>query len=274
VRRNIGKMSHTKLCCLYKLVIGADFTFFVFTNGMMILATILWLVYIGMGLGYIYVLVGLLLISIAFCFMHMAAWIDPGFIPRANEPCPEDQDELERSDGGKYCDTCRIWRPPRAKHCRFCDACVDQFDHHCPWIGTCVGGRNYRYFMYFLLGISVYSGYCFTTGIIYLIQCAKQLANDYNSKHTIVESWVDEFSSALYDNILATILTILAGFTFLSVVSLALYHFHLISVGETTNENIHQIYIEHRNQNDLGVTQNCNKVFCQSRLKSYIDGAY
>ncbi len=45
----------------------------------------------------------------------------------------------------RWCNYCEIYQPIRSKHCRDCGRCVRTHDHHCPWIGTCVGERNRKY---------------------------------------------------------------------------------------------------------------------------------
>ena len=38
----------------------------------------------------------------------------------------------------------------RSKHCEDCKKCVRRYDHHCPWLETCVGEKNHKYFWMFL----------------------------------------------------------------------------------------------------------------------------
>ncbi|XP_036915198.1 palmitoyltransferase ZDHHC9 isoform X2 [Sturnira hondurensis] len=117
---------------------------------------------------------------------------DPGVIPRA---LPDEaafiEMEIEATNGAvpqgqrpppriknfqinnqivklKYCYTCKIFRPPRASHCSICDNCVERFDHHCPWVGNCVGKRNYRYFYLFILSLSLLTIYVFAFNIVYV----------------------------------------------------------------------------------------------------------
>lgn len=65
------------------------------------------------------------------------------------------------------CTTCMIVRPPRAFHCGKCGVCVEAQDHHCPWMGTCVGKRNLKYFLAFLLLTSLHAFATFAICVTY-----------------------------------------------------------------------------------------------------------
>jgi uncharacterized protein YcsI (UPF0317 family) len=92
-------------------------------------------------------------------FLFTSAMIDPGIMLRGHiNDTKKTNDEYKskpiyiRQLGYireyKICDTCYLIRPLRSTHCNTCDNCVIRFDHHCPWIGTCVGMRNYSYFLF------------------------------------------------------------------------------------------------------------------------------
>lgn len=46
------------------------------------------------------------------------------------------------------CHLCNIFTSSKkTKHCSLCNKCVDRFDHHCKWLNSCVGRRNYGAFI-------------------------------------------------------------------------------------------------------------------------------
>ncbi|KAG8512807.1 putative palmitoyltransferase ZDHHC12, partial [Galemys pyrenaicus] len=50
----------------------------------------------------------------------------------------------------RRCRYCLVLQPLRARHCRECRRCVRRYDHHCPWMGNCVGERNHPLFTAYL----------------------------------------------------------------------------------------------------------------------------
>ncbi|GAA5958926.1 hypothetical protein JCM8115_000692 [Rhodotorula mucilaginosa] len=60
----------------------------------------------------------------------------------------------------------RIVRPYRSHRCKHCAKVVLKMDHHCPWVGSCVGAQNYKYFYNFLQWSSAYLFFVFLTLLI------------------------------------------------------------------------------------------------------------
>uniref|UniRef100_A0A7E4ZT74 Palmitoyltransferase n=1 Tax=Panagrellus redivivus TaxID=6233 RepID=A0A7E4ZT74_PANRE len=62
----------------------------------------------------------------------------------------------------RYCIPCKIFKPPRAHHCRQCQRCIPRMDHHCPVIATCVHSHNHKFFLNFLFWASFLCVYAAT----------------------------------------------------------------------------------------------------------------
>ena len=64
-------------------------------------------------------------------------------------------DAWRQSDAGynplnRLCHTCRLVKPPRAKHCKTTNRCIRHFDHYCPYVYNTIGLKNRHYFIIFV----------------------------------------------------------------------------------------------------------------------------
>ena len=99
-------------------------------------------------------------------FLYLFRNSDPGFVPVNTDPrliqdliAPVDMPTTDyapivREVEGEqqlFCRACKIWRDGDFDHCWTCRRCVRRFDHHCGVLGGCVGLKNHRFFIGYLM---------------------------------------------------------------------------------------------------------------------------
>mmetsp|Transcript_27954 Transcript_27954/g.86444 ORF Transcript_27954/g.86444 Transcript_27954/m.86444 type:complete len:429 (+) Transcript_27954:280-1566(+) len=182
-----------------------------------------------------------------------AALTEPGVLPR-NPPDAKPSLPPGCADAPdlKICHTCNLVRPARSKHCGSCNNCVELFDHHCPWLGTCVARRNYAYFALFL--------HCEVLLIIY-VGCvtALRFATAYaSSRRDDPGETVGGFVDHLVEDATWPLgaAAVAVGLAF-PVVSLLAFHLRLAAIAQTTNESVRGVYRHAPNRHDRGCRRNC-----------------
>ena len=135
----------------------------------------------------------------------------------------------------KYCGTCSIMRPIRSSHCFDCNNCVEKCDHHCPWVGNCVGKRNYIYFYLFVITLTFMllyiEGFCIAHIWKYLYDNINE-----NDDKLLLEKRHHIVAYSLCDLVISLYL-IIYGISCLSfTLGLLFYHTKLVFTNTTTKE--------------------------------------
>ncbi|KAK8970331.1 putative S-acyltransferase [Platanthera guangdongensis] len=203
--------------------------------------------------------------------LFLTACRDPGIIPRSTHPPDPEDDNISSlswtgSHGGlssvppfkdvlvndvlvrvKYCHTCMLYRPPRCSHCSICNNCVERFDHHCPWVGQCIGKRNYRFFFMFVASTTILCLYVLTF-------CCLSL------KH-VMAAYECSLWEALTSSPVSGILVIYTFVVVWFVGGLTIFHVYLVCTNQTTYENFRYRYDGKTNPYNRGCSENFKEAF-------------
>ncbi|KAH6809822.1 DHHC-type zinc finger family protein [Perilla frutescens var. frutescens] len=264
-----------------RVVFGPDVKSIFLTLSLILVPVILFWAFVAKSLitlfshggGIVLVVFSVLLTAYILVLLFLTSGTDPGIIPRSPQPPELDDDSsgISTDWGGsqssahgmpltrnvtingifvkvKYCQTCMLYRPPRCSHCSICNNCVERFDHHCPWVGQCIGKRNYRYFFMFVS----------STALLCLHVLASCSINIMKIMHKERCDMLKAIERSPVSGILIMYTFVICWF----VGGLTTFHLYLISSNQTTYENFRYQYDRKMNPYNLGVARNCVEVFC------------
>ncbi|KAK2411776.1 putative protein S-acyltransferase [Trifolium repens] len=211
---------------------------------------------------------GVLLATVGLVTFYRCSSKDPGYIGMSmhddtqnmkdDEPLLKieiNNPALLAGNWSQLCATCKIVRPLRAKHCSTCDRCVEQFDHHCPWVSNCIGKKNkWDFFAFLILEVSA----MLVTGGV----CLARVLTDPLAPSSF-GTWVNYVGK---NHIGAISFLIADFFLFFGVFALTVVQASQISRNITTNEMANIMRYSYlrgpggrfRNPYDHGIKKNCS----------------
>ncbi|XP_062178658.1 protein S-acyltransferase 24-like isoform X2 [Phragmites australis] len=245
------------------------------------LAPLLWCIIIGMLITYIHSVIsgqyvtdmtapfglfawsGVFLATAGLVMFYKCSRKDPGYIKmniRGSQNQRDDEPllKMELDNPALLSDfltSLQIVRPVRSKHCSTCDRCVEQFDHHCPWVSNCIGKKNkWEFFMFLTLEVFA----MIITGSAAIIRIVRDPASP-----SPFGAWL-RYSAFHHTGVVSFITVDL--FLFFGVAALTVVQASQIARNITTNEMANSLRYAYlrgpggrfRNPFDHGMRKNCS----------------
>ena len=187
-------------------------------------------------------------------FLFMGGMVDPGIMLRGhiNDIKNTNDDyktnpirirQLGHIRQYKICETCYFIRPLRSNHCGSCNNCIIRFDHHCPWIGTCVGQRNYPYFFMFLCILNLFQIF---TGIICIVHIIIVIVDNLKNEELKIMLSKNEIVQISFCQIIISLyIFIYVCITMIFTSGLLLFHIRIVANNTTTKEDLKKFFKNH-----------------------------
>jgi hypothetical protein len=133
-----------------------------------------------------------------------------------------------------FCESCQIIQAVPSKHCKLCEGCCAKFDHHCVFINKCVGLKNHRTFILFLITTIICEFAFFHAIVVYMINQNEEIKlfnfnKDIENQTSLIYLC---FSSRFNVRLIAVSFVNL--FTTIMVITLLWYQLKYIALGYTT----------------------------------------
>mmetsp|Transcript_9606 Transcript_9606/g.28206 ORF Transcript_9606/g.28206 Transcript_9606/m.28206 type:complete len:232 (-) Transcript_9606:65-760(-) len=149
-------------------------------------------------------------------------------------PKPQLKDVHQHDDDEKFCVICVANTSTTSQHCRYCEKCVEGFDHHCKWLNNCVGKANYKYFFMTVTSVLLF----LIIHIAYTVYIIAYAGVDHSGfREDLEDAYGADFHSAAYlaiVSVLGVVLLILATL----VAQLFFFHIYLMRKGITTYDYV------------------------------------
>ena len=188
-----------KIICFKKIIVGERYyamllSFFIIS--LPFIVSIFFFLKFGPLESYqniIYIIISSILYIIHIYSLLKGGCIDPGILPRQNKDIFYISERISmrykilgHMHRLNYCYSCCLFRPPRTSHCALCDNCVERFDHHCLWLGTCIGKRNYKYFYTLLGSLNINAIFEIIFCVYSLCLEVKKIKNKENKRYSFI----------------------------------------------------------------------------------------